>query len=113
MKVYLLMFLFFTCLLSTHAQKQEEYYVFFLHNRFLETHELEEVHPEYGRTQYKEIIAEFERAGIIVLSEQRKGNVNAREYASRIVNQIDSLVTSGVKPEHITVVGTSKGGYIA
>ncbi len=94
-------------------EKEKKKYVFFLHNRFLEEHDLEESHPEYGRTEYKEIIAAFEKRKLTVISEQRKGNVNAREYASRIVNQIDSLVTKGVKPEHITVVGTSKGGYIA
>ena len=88
-------------------------FVFFLHNRFLETHELEESHSEYGRTEYKEILSELEKGGLKVISEKRKGNVNARDYAQGIVKQIDSLISSGVKPNKITVVGTSKGGYIA
>jgi glyoxylase-like metal-dependent hydrolase (beta-lactamase superfamily II) len=88
-------------------------FVFFLHNRYLETHELEESHPEFGRTEYKEILSEFEKSGLNVISEKRKGNVNAREYAQVVVHQIDSLISIGVKPNKITVVGTSKGGYIA
>lgn len=88
-------------------------YVFFLHNRFLETHDLDEEHPQYGRTEYKEIITEMEQSGLEVISEQRNGNVNAREYAAGIVTQIDSLLSKDVDPSHITVVGTSKGGYIA
>lgn len=88
-------------------------YLFFLHNRFLETHELNDIHPEYGRTQYKEILAKFRNAGLNVISEKRKGNVNARAFANLIVNKIDSLMQSGIQAQNITVVGTSKGGYIA
>lgn len=91
----------------------EDRYVFFLHNRFLETHELAELHPEYGRTAYKEILTEFEKEGLKVISEKRNGNVNAREYALKVVRQIDSLISIGVEPNKITVIGTSKGGYIA
>lgn len=93
--------------------ENDERYIFFFHNRFLETHDLNDSHPEYGRAEYLEIISEFEKNGFIVISEKRDGNVNAREYALTIIHQIDSLMTRGTKPERITVVGTSKGGYIA
>jgi glyoxylase-like metal-dependent hydrolase (beta-lactamase superfamily II) len=87
--------------------------VIFLHNRFLENHKLNELHPEYGKTEYKEILSEFEKNGLNVISEKRSENVNTREYALGVVNQIDSLISNGIKPNEITVVGTSKGGYIA
>lgn len=90
-----------------------ERFIFFFHNRFLETHELKESHPEFGRTEYKEILSEFEESGLKVISEKRNGNVNAREYAQGVVKKIDSLISRGVNPNKITVVGTSKGGYIA
>ncbi|OBX27176.1 hypothetical protein A9996_00135 [Gelidibacter algens] len=93
--------------------KNEDRFIFFLHNRFLETHDLEELHPEYGKTAYLEIISKFEDNGFTVLSEKRNGNVNARDYAILITSQIDSLIRTGVLAQHITVVGTSKGGYIA
>ena len=91
----------------------EERFIFFLHNRFIEEHGLEELHPEYGRTEYNEIIAEFKNNGFSVISEQRNGNVNARDYAMITLAQIDSLLNNGVDAQRITVVGTSKGGYIA
>ncbi len=94
-------------------QQDQKPIVFFLHNRFLEAHELNDIHPQYGRVAYKEILSEFERNGLKVISEKRNGNVNAREYATNVVQQIDSLIAKGVKPEKITVIGTSKGGYIA
>lgn len=60
-----------------------------------------------------EIINEFEKSGFEVISEKRNRNVNAREYAGGIVTQIDSLIKTGTEPKNITVVVTSKGGYIA
>lgn len=91
----------------------KEKFIFFLHNRFLEEHDLNEAHPEFGRTEYLEIIEQLEKSGFKVISEKRNGNVNARDYALTVITQIDSLLDSGVYPENITVVGTSKGGYIA
>lgn len=91
----------------------DERFIFFLHNRFLEEHRLDELHPEFGRAEYKGILEEFEKSGLKVISEKRNGNVNAREYAIGIVDKIDSLINSGTEPERITIVGTSKGGYIA
>ncbi len=94
-------------------ENNDERFIFFLHNRFLEEHGLNELHSEFGRTEYNEIIAEFEKSGLNVISEKRNGNVNARDYAIGIITQIDSLIKTGIKPQKITVVGTSKGGYIA
>ena len=104
--------LFFSTLFGCETENDDRF-VFFLHNRFLEEHELNELNPEFGRTEYNEIIAEFKKSGLKVISEKRNGNVNAREYAVGIVNQIDSLIKTWIEPQKITVIGTSKGGYIA
>jgi hypothetical protein len=90
-----------------------ERHLFFFHNRYLENHDLAEPHPVHGLMEYNEIVAVFEQAGFTVHSEIRNGNVNARAYALEKTAQIDSLMASGIAPEYITVVGTSKGGYIA
>ncbi len=94
-------------------KENDERYIFLLHNQFLETHDLNESHPEYGKTAYFEIIKEFKDNGFTVISEQRNGNVNAREYANLVTAQINSLIQKGISPKNITIVGTSKGGYIA
>lgn len=93
--------------------KDEDRFVFFLHNRFPEEHRLNEAHPEYGRTEYHAIIGEFKSKGFRVISEIRRGNVNARDYALEVTRQINSLLEKGAKPGNISVIGTSKGGYIA
>lgn len=113
MKIHLLIVIMFCSLFFTCETKDEARYIFFLHNRYLEDHQLYELHPQYGRTEYKEIITEFEKSGFKVVSEIRSGNVNARNYASTVVNQIDSLIAIGVNSDKITIIGTSKGGYIA
>ncbi|QAA80336.1 alpha/beta hydrolase [Aequorivita sp. H23M31] len=113
MKISLLIGILFCSTILACEKENNDRFIFFLHNRFLEEHELNELHPEFGRTEYNEIIAEFENSGFKVISEKRNGNVNAREYAIGIVTQIDSLIKNGTEPRKITVVGTSKGGYIA
>lgn len=97
---------------SSYSQEKEKH-LFFLHDRFLETNSLEDKHPDYGKIEYTEILEAFRKEGFRVISEKRNGDVNARNYAVTVVNQIDSLVSLGVMPADITVVGTSKGGYIA
>ena len=114
MKINFLILLLVLLMITCSAQiKDDSKFVIFLHNRFLETHSLEELRHEYGRTEYKEILAEFKKGGLNVISKKREGKVNAREYAQRIIHQVDSLILKGIKPTDITIVGTSKGGYIA
>jgi len=90
--IFQLMIIFLSC----EGQNDDSKFIFFLHNRFLEEHELNELHPKYGRTEYKEIISKFQNSGFKIISEKRNGNVNAREYAIGIVKQIDSLIKSGM-----------------
>ena len=92
---------------------EEKNYIFFLHNKFVEENDFKVEHPEYGKAEYSEIIKEFEKDDFIVLSEKRKKNADTELYAEKIVSQIDSLLKIGVKANHISVIGTSKGGYIA
>lgn len=99
------------CLLCCGGSFAQDY-LFYLHNRFIEEFELTEEHPEYGRAEYKEIIAAFEQNGFTVFSEKRAKDTDIRQYAKKVVQQIDSLLKSGVPADHITVLGTSKGGYI-
>lgn len=95
---------------QTNLKKE---YLFFLHNRFVELFDLKTENPEYGRAEYKEILDSFKRDGFIVFSEKRPADTDVKIYAQKVVTQIKGLLKSGVEPNHITVIGTSKGGYIA
>jgi len=108
-KKYLLLFLFSVCFRCVHAQ----HYAFFLHNKFIEENYLNDSHPEYGKAEYYQIISALKRRGLTVISEIRPRDTDARTYAAKVAGQIDSLMQAGTRPSQITVIGTSKGGYIA
>jgi hypothetical protein len=92
---------------------KDQHYIFFLHNKFIEENDLSVAHPEYGKAEYNEILASFRKDNFIVYSEIRKKNTNAYDYAEKIAKQIKKLLKKGIPPNKITVIGTSKGGYIA
>lgn len=111
-----LLFVFLGCQSNqkTQTNTTEKNYIFFLHNKFLEENPDGTFADKYNITvDYKGIMKSFKEDDFIVFSEKRKPETNAQEYAKKIVQQIDSLLLKGVQPNHITVIGTSKGGYIA
>lgn len=108
----LLLAVFFSISISAQANKEQRY-IFFLHNAYIEQNPLNVPHPEYGKAEYNEILASFRKDNFIVYSEIRKNNTNAYDYAEKIAKQVKKLLKQGVPPNHITVIGTSKGGYIA
>lgn len=110
---FLLLLFFLRAGLSAQSPASPPRYVFFLHNLFIELQGLEGSHPEYGRAEYKEIIRAFEKQSFKVISEIRPKNTDVNLYAARVAGQIDSLLKQGVAADHITVIGTSKGGAIA
>lgn len=112
---YILLFIYlgFNFCYGQKVNKHSYNYIFFLHNKYIEENDLEISHPEYGKAEYNNIIKAFQNDNFIVISEKRKRNTNVKDYAKQVCIKIDSLHKIGVKSNHITVIGTSKGGYIA
>jgi hypothetical protein len=88
-------------------------YVFYLHGKIVEDQGANASNTAYGKYEYDNILAKFREAHFTVLSECRKPNTDVKEYAHKVVSQIDSLLKAGVQPGNITVVGASKGALIA
>jgi hypothetical protein len=97
----------------SQAKNENQRYIFFFHNKFVQENPLNAAHPEYGKAEYNEILESFRKDNFIVFSEKRKKNTNSAEYAEKIVKQVKALIKKGVPPNHITVIGTSQGVYIA
>ncbi len=95
---------------AVHAQNR---YVFFLHNKFLEEHPLIAHHPKYGPAAYTAILEKLQFKNSVILSEKRKAGTNPKKYEKKMILKIDSLHSDGVPYDHISIVGTSQGGYIA
>ncbi|MEF9479009.1 hypothetical protein OWR28_15950 [Chryseobacterium sp. 1B4] len=51
---------------------QQKHYIFFLHNKFLEGHSLEEKHPKYGVAEYEAILHQLKDNNTVVISEKEK-----------------------------------------
>lgn len=107
----LLLILFFFLSQSFLCQK----HVFYLHGRIVElqgSSAFDSING-YGAYKYTDILDSLKKAGLVVHSEARSKNTDVSLYAQKIKNQIDSLISLGIKPENITVIGASKGSYIA
>jgi hypothetical protein len=88
-------------------------YLFYLHGKIIEDQGLPAVSAEYGEYQYIAILEALQGYDYVVISEQRATDTDSLEYARRVAGQVTLLLVAGVKPEHITVVGASKGAGIA
>ncbi|TDO83244.1 hypothetical protein EV143_102510 [Flavobacterium chryseum] len=111
--LFTFLFILFSILSFAQTTNKDQKYIFFLHNKFVEENDLSIAHPEYGKAEYNEILASFRKDNFIVSSEIRSKNTNAATYAKKVVKQIKGLLKKGISPNKITVIGTSKGGYIA
>ena len=88
-------------------------YLFYLHGKIVEDQGIPAISPDYGEYEYQAILERFRGLGFVVISEQRPKNTDGTKYARKIVAQIKDLLDAGVPDKNITVVGASKGSYIA
>jgi hypothetical protein len=88
-------------------------YLFYLHGRIIENEGVRPVHPQHGVYEYQQILETFSGKGFTVVSEARPRGTDVQQYAAKVTGQIRALIKAGVPPQHITVVGASKGGAIA
>jgi len=88
-------------------------YIFFLHGKVVERYGPNGRHPCFGNYDYHGIVRSFRERGFVVISEIRPEGTKLDKYAKKIERQIKTLLTFGLSPEQITVVGFSKGSAIA
>jgi hypothetical protein len=109
-----LLALFLVALLGTsgHAQAAPRY-VIYLHGRIVEEQGRRPTDPAFGTYEYDAILDSLRRAGFVVLSDQRPPGTDSDSFAAHVAQQVDSLLRLGVSPHAITVIGFSKGGWMA
>ena len=88
-------------------------YLFYLHGRIIEQKGVRPTHPKFGVYEYQEILEAFADLGFVVISEVRPSGADVPTWAERTAGHVKKLTGAGVPPEHIAVVGFSKGGVIA
>ncbi len=93
--------------------KAEPRYLIYLHAKIVEQQGRVATDSTFGPYAYDAILDSLRQAGFVVLSDQRPLNANSDSSAVHVSEQVDSLLRLGVPPKAITVVGFSKGGWIA
>jgi hypothetical protein len=88
-------------------------YLIYLHGRIVEDQGRQPTSPVFGLYDYDGILDSLRGAGFTVFSEQRPPRTDSEAYAAHVAGQIDSLLRAGAPPHSITVLGFSKGGWIA
>lgn len=87
-------------------------YVIYLHGRIIEDKGPRPTHEQWGVYEYRKILETLAAAGTVI-SEQRRSGTDVDQFAEHVAGQVRALLAAGVPPEHITVIGFSKGGGIA
>jgi hypothetical protein len=88
-------------------------YIFYLHGQIVEDSGVRPTPSRFGVYDYEAIVDTLTARGFVVISEARGKDTDVWAYADKTRAQIEALIGAGVPPEHICVVGHSKGGAIA
>jgi hypothetical protein len=88
-------------------------YLIYLHGAIIERAGVRPTHPEFGVYEYRKILEVFAERGFVVISEARPEGTDGMLYAATVADQVRKLLAADVPPDHISVVGFSKGGGIA
>lgn len=87
--------------------------IFYLHGRIVEDEGPRPVHERFGLYDYPAIVDALGADGATVVSEVRESGTKPQEYAQLVVESVEGMIANGTSPDDITVVGFSKGGFIA
>ncbi len=88
-------------------------YLFYVHGRIIEEKGVRPTHPRFGVYEYQKILETLADLGFVVISKVRRSGADVPTGARQVAGQVRRLIGAKVPPEHITVVGFSKGGVIA
>lgn len=89
---------------------QTDGYLFFMHGKIVEKKGIPARSKQYGSYEYKKMLKSVAKEGFVVISEARRKDTDIYDYSSKIVGQVNGLISKGVPPKNITVSGFSKGG---
>lgn len=88
-------------------------FLFYLHGGIIQEQGVNAISPRFGAYEYLKILDTLSSHGFHVISEARPRGTEEVIYARKVARQIDTLISRGIGPENIIVVGASQGAYIA
>lgn len=100
--------------LAAEEAARDVRHLIYLHGRIVQVQQnARPEHPEYGHYELDAIVEAFRAHGFEVTAGIRPRDATMGGYADHVVAQVRQLISSGVAPKHITVVGASMGSGIA
>lgn len=101
-------------ILSTFPQNPtpDQRYIIYLHGRIIETEGIDPVSPRFGQYEYRRITVALAQGNADVIADVRHGDTDVFEYTETLALKIEDMIAQGVRADHITVAGFSKGGYM-
>ncbi|WP_052768969.1 hypothetical protein [Aurantiacibacter marinus] len=87
--------------------------MFYLHGRIIEVQGLPAISERYGEYRFDAIQDRLAAEGFVVHAPVRPANSDVDAQARQLVLEINDLIDGGVPAQNITVIGASKGAYIA
>ncbi len=88
-------------------------YLFYLHGKIVESGNIRPTSEKFGVFEYEKILETFKQNNFVVISEPRPKDTDIEKYGEKVAGQVRQLLSAGVSPKHITVVGASQGSWIA
>jgi hypothetical protein len=86
--------------------------VFYSHGFIVEGDDPTPISPLFGKYEFPQIKQALADDGYNLIAYHRPKNTEAKEFAKKLVNDVNLLIEKGVKPENITLLGFSRGGVI-
>jgi len=98
---------------SEGADARTDRYLIYLHGRIVQEQQIPRPRSErFGYYELEKILDVFRSRGFVVTGEIRPKSASESESADRVVAEVRRLLESGVRPDHITVLGASMGASI-
>jgi len=100
--------------LAASASEPAARHLIYLHGRIVqEQQSARPKHPDFGYYELDQIVETFEKRGFSVTDGIRPKAATLDESAAKVVDQVRTLLASGVPASRIAVVGGSMGAAIA
>jgi hypothetical protein len=92
---------------------KDQRYVFYSHGYIVEGNNPEPVHPKWGQYAFPAIKkALAEDADFHLIAHHRPANTDFTQYTRLLAAQVRQLMSAGVVPSNITLIGFSRGGNL-
>ena len=93
--------------------KRDGNYVIYSHGLIVEGNDNRPVHPKFGAYEFELIKnALAEDSDFNLIAEHRPRNTEITTYTRKLVSWVKMLVSAGVEPANITLLGFSRGGEL-